>query len=181
MLVEKGGNDRYDAPPEDLFLLGTFLGNFSGPILVSSEVGALAFLLEEGGDDTYLCEGWVRQPCQSGAGVGAVAVLHEAGGNDRYVLGPELVAPILGVLHVFPTGQAAVYGPSAPPGPGVALLRDLAGDDEYVAVELAQAWSTLGLALLLDEGGVDLYTLPGRGDGLTWTGGLGGVGRDSGT
>lgn len=189
ILVEQGsGNDVYETHDVLVELLGTVIGDISGPVQVSAEVpGAVAILYEEGGDDTYYCGEHVRQGCQGAGGVGAFSALLDLGGNDLYQLGLA-VTPLQGnVLPVFPTGQGIAYGEgSAPPGIGVGILRDLSGDDRYVADKYAQGYATGGLGLFLDEGaGTDSFTnalapLVGvRGNGQTWADGAAlGVGID---
>lgn len=178
VLVDHGGDDAYAAPPEWHELLGASLGYFSGPVLASSEVNGLAALLDLAGNDRYACDGPVRQPCQGGAGIGSLAILDDRAGDDRYVLGPQQNSRLLDLLEVFPTGQGGAYGPAAPPGAGVAIFRDRAGDDAYDAVELAQGHATLGLAAFQDDGGRDAYGIAGHEDGAAWAGGFAGVGRD---
>lgn len=187
LLVEQGdGNDAYETNDLYVELLGTPIGDIAGPVQVSAEVNGVAVLYEEGGDDTYFCGQHVRQGCQGAGGVGGLAALLDLAGNDRYQLGLAVTPVQLGVLPVFPTGQGVAYGEgSAPPGPGVGILRDLSGDDQYVADAYAQGYATGGLGLLLDEGGADSYVnaLPplvgARGDGLAWADGLAlGIGLD---
>lgn len=181
LLVDQGdGADEYVSRDTYIELLGTPIGDIVGPIQVSAEVHATAILYEEGGDDRYQCGGHVRQGCQGAGGVGGFALLLDLAGNDRYALG-ESVSPVqLGLLPVFPSGQGVAYGEgSAPPGAGVGVLRDVTGDDVYVASAFAQGYATGGLGLLLDEAGADAYgpalapPLAGaRGDGQSWADGL---------
>jgi hypothetical protein len=188
LLIELGdGDDTYETHDLYIELLGTPLGEFAGPIQVSAEVNGVAVLYEEGGDDTYYCGEHVRQGCQGAGGVGATALLLDLAGNDLYQLGDAVTPVQAGLLPVFPTGQGIAYGEgSAPPGPGLGILRDLAGDDTYVADKYAQGYATGGLGLFLDESGVDTYTnalaalVGARGDGQTWADGLAlGIGIDS--
>lgn len=180
ILIEQGdGNDIYETHDLEIVLLGSPLGKFAGPIQISAEVNGIAILYEEGGDDTYYCGEHVRQGCQGAGGVGAFAALLDLAGNDRYSLGIAFTPVQLGVLPVFPTGQGIAYGEgSAPPGPGLGILRDLAGDDIYIADKYAQGYATGGLGFLLDEGGDDSYIVQGaplvgtRGNGQAWADGL---------
>lgn len=203
LLLEYGnGADRYETRDVHVVLLDIDdLGTFAGPIQVSAEVNGVAILYEEGGNDWYSCGSHVRQGCQGTGGVGAEALLLDLAGNDVYALGESMSPPIYGFaldaigepvtglkpqLAVFGTGQGVGYGEgSAPPGAGVGILRDLAGNDVYIASAYAQGYSTGGLGLLLDEGGADVYAglaapLVGtRADGQTWADGLAlGVGID---
>jgi hypothetical protein len=67
---------------------------------------------------------------------------------------------------------------------GVGILRDLAGDDHYIAGPWAQGYATGGVGLLLDESGHDAYSgyapLAGsRADAQQWADGLAlGIGVD---
>ncbi len=87
-------------------------------------------------------------------------------------------------LPTFPMGQGAAYSLSIPVlGPGIALLRDDAGDDTYSAERWAQGYATLGIGILVDRGGEDSYNSPppasgSRSDGESWQDGLGGYGQD---
>lgn len=181
LLADHGqGADRYISRDVNIVLLGTPLGEFVGPIMVSAEVSATAILYEEGGDDLYSCGDHVRQGCQGAGGVGGVALHLELDGNDVYRLGESVTPLQADLLPVFPSGQGIAYGEgSAPPGPGVGILRDLAGDDTYIASAYAQGYATGGLGFLLDEGGSDSYSaslaaplLGARVDGGTWADGL---------
>lgn len=182
-MLERGGDDSYRSDDHPIVLLGSYLGEFAGPVQISAEAGGSAFLVEQGGDDTYRCGDHVRQGCQSAAGVGALSLLLDEGGDDVYTMGvsvsPELAAGIL----VFPMGQGIAYGFAAPPGLAAALLRDAWGNDTYVAQRAAQGYASGGFALLLDEGGRDGYSLAAalvgsRADGGAWADGTAGAGRD---
>lgn len=181
--VEDG--DVYRAVDQHVILLGSDLGWFVGPVMVSAEVHAEAILYEEGGDTVYDCGDHVRQGCEGAGGVGGIALHLDLGGDDVYALGASVTPVQAGLLPVFPSGQGVAYGEgSAPPGPGIGLLRDLAGNDIYVASAYAQGYATGGVGLLLDEAGADSYSLGaglvgGRGDGQTWADGLAlGIGMD---
>lgn len=170
LLVDQGvGNDRYITADEHIVLdLAGILEDFgmmAGPIQVSAEAGGVAVLSDEGGDDVYQCGDHVRQGCQAAAGVGAASMLLDAGGNDLYTMGVS-ISPTLqdgfGVpsdIPVFPMGQGVGYGAAAPPGYGVALLLDQGGDDVYQAAQAAQGYGSVGTGLLVDEGGHDVYSL----------------------
>jgi hypothetical protein len=186
ILIELGsGDDHYLTRDLPISLLGTFIGDIVGPVQVSAEVNGLAVLYEEGGDDTYTCGGHVRQGCQGAGGVGAVALLLDLSGNDRYTLGESASPSQLDLIPVFPAGQGVAYGEgSAPPGPGLGILRDLGGDDVYDGPAISQGYATGGIGLLLDEGGTDRYhsyapLVGSRSDGQTWADGLAlGIGID---
>lgn len=186
------GNDSYQSDEIPVELLGMPLGTFAGPVQVSAEAGGTALLYEEGGSDTYQCGPHVRQGCQGAGGVGALALLWDRGGNDTYSMG-DSVAPDLGEalgtgplgVPVFPMGQGIGYGPSAPPGPGIGILRDEAGRDQYVAAKWAQGFASLsGIGLLYDTGAApDIYDMQAplvgsRADGAEWVDGTGGLGLD---
>lgn len=186
LLVEQGsGNDVYLSRDLPIVLLGTPLGDFVGPIQVSAEVSATAILYEEGGDDAYTCGDHVRQGCQGAGGVGGIALHLDLAGNDVYRLGQSISPLTASLFPVFPSGQGIAYGQgSAPPGPGLGVLRDYAGDDVYVGGAWSQGYATGGLGLLRDEAGEDSYhafapLVGSRADGQTWADGLAlGVGLD---
>lgn len=174
-LLDRGeGEDVYLSQDLPITLLGQFLGEFAGPVQVSAEVGGTAVLVEEGGDDVYQCGDHVRQGCQAAGGAGALALLLDLGGDDQYRMGVSFSQELVPGVVIFPMGQGAGYGPSAPAG--VALLDDEAGDDLYLAQKWAQGYGTVGVGALLDEAGADSYSV-GAGDGQAWTGGTG-VGVD---
>lgn len=181
--------DQYITKSREASLLGTSLGNFSGPIQVSAEVSGTAILHEEGGDDLYDCGERVRQGCQAAAGMSSLALLIDESGDDTYTMGVSIVPPLVPGTTItnFPMGQGAAYSIGAPTtGPGIALLDDRAGgEDTYTAEKYAQGYGTGGLGVLYDRGGVDTYnTVPPivgqRGDGQTWLDGAGqGIGVDA--
>ena len=190
LMLEYGDapGDLYLAEDQHIILLGSDLGNFVGPVQVSAEVSATAILFEEAGDTVYVCGEHVRQGCQGAGGVGGLALHLDLAGDDSYSLGQSITPVQLGVLPVFPSGQGIAYGEgSAPPGPGVGVLRDFGGNDAYVADRFAQGYATGGLGALLDEGsGIDLYMddaplVGSRANGATWADGIAlGVGVDDG-
>jgi hypothetical protein len=152
-------------------------------VQVSAEADGTAVLNEEGGNDSYFMGPHVRQGGQGEAGVGALTLLLEQGGNDRYEMGPSIVPPQLGLFPIA-TGQGGAYAVAAPPGPALGILRDVTGDDTYVADGYAQGYGTGGVGALLDDAGRDTYgsflpTLGARGDGSAWADGTGGVGVDA--
>lgn len=187
ILLDRGnGKDNYTARDLPIILaaggiIDENLGNFTGPIQVSAEVGGTAILLDEGGDDLYRCGDHVRQGCQAAAGGAAFALLLDRAGNDRYLAGVSMSthlseAGIPLAIPIFSMGQGSAYGPSA--GPGTALLLDQGGDDTYQAEKWAQGFGTAGLGLLVDEAGHDRYsiltaTAGNRADGQAWVDGSG--------
>lgn len=169
-LLERGeGADTYVSRDLGVTLLDEYLGEFTGPVQVSAEVGGTAILYEEGGDDVYRCGDHVRQGCQGAAGAGSLSLLLDVAGNDQYLMGVSFSEELVPGVVVFPMGQGAGYGPSAPVGGG--FLVDREGDDAYVAEKWAQGYGTVGLGVLLDEGGADAYTVGHEGG--VWTGGTG--------
>ena len=174
-LIERGaGADSYVSNDLPVTLLNEYLGEFTGPVQVSAEVAGSAILVDEGGDDVYQCGAHVRQGCQGAGGAASLALLLDQAGSDQYRMGVSFSAELVPGVVIFPMGQGAGYGPSAPAGVG--LLVDRAGDDRYVAEKWAQGYGTVGLGVLLDEGGADAYSVAGS-DGATWVGGTG-VGVD---
>ncbi len=109
-----------------------------GPGPNTWEVDA-ALILELGGNDVYRETG--SAPL-SGAGL---RVVLDLGGADRY----EGEGP--GTL-----GGAAF---------GLALLRDLAGNDRYLCTEQCQGAGWFGAGILLDEAGDDIYVADTRAQG----------------
>jgi hypothetical protein len=185
------GNDTYTSNDISVVLLGEDLGKFTGPVQISAEAGGVAILYEEGGSDTYTCGQHVRQGCQSAAGVGAFSLLWDLAGDDTYSMGVSITPMLIGEpsvpidFVVFPMGQGAGYGPSAPAGPGLGILRDEDGADTYTAEKWAQGYASLsGLGLLYDTGsGADAYTVPApvigsRANDSEWFDGTGGFGID---
>ncbi len=185
------GNDTYTSNDIPVVLLGENLGTFTGPVQISAEAGGVAILYEEGGSDTYTCGQHVRQGCQAAAGVGAFSLLWDLAGDDTYSMGVSITPMLIGEpsvpvdFVVFPMGQGAGYGPSAPPGSGLGILRDEAGADTYTAEKWAQGYASLsGLGLLYDSGaGADAYTVPApvigsRANDAEWFDGTGGFGID---
>ncbi|HLE98056.1 MAG TPA: hypothetical protein VI997_11855 [Candidatus Thermoplasmatota archaeon] len=194
VMLERGGDDTYVSNDIDIWLVADaglplipvvaeYLGKFTGPVQISAEVGATAILVEEDGDDVYVCGAHVRQGCQGAGGAGALGMLLEARGEDEYRMGASFSEELVPGLVIFPMGQGAGYGPSAPGGVGV--LADLYGSDAYTAEKWAQGFGTVGAGVLLDRGaGLDAYSIEtalvgARGDGQVWADGAAGAGADT--
>lgn len=188
LIADRGdGDDTYLSEAREISLLGDTIGNFTGPVQVSSEISGTAILQEEGGDDTYTCGERVRQGCQAAGGPSSVALLLDAGGHDAYRMGESIVPALVEGTPVtnFPMGQGAAYSIGAPTtGPGIALLDDVSGDDTYTAERWAQGYGSAGLGILRDQAGTDTYdtvapVLGERADGQMWFDGAGqGIGID---
>jgi hypothetical protein len=185
------GNDSYRSDEIPVSVLGAVEGTFAGPVQVSAEVGGTAILYEEGGSDIYTCGAHVRQGCQGAGGVGGTGLLWDLAGNDTYTMGDSVstdVADTIGAgpsIPVFPMGQGSGYGPSAPAGPGLGILRDEGGTDTYVAARWAQGYATAsGIGLLYDSGAAtDVYQMKpplvgARANDMQWFDGTGGFGID---
>jgi hypothetical protein len=144
----------------------------------TAEEGALLLHLELGGDDVY--EGSV------GANLdheNPVSVHIDLGGDDQY--GYAVVADpndIDGVLPSdedgrFPGGDyhtsESEIGRQGSGRYGIGLLYDLgAGADTYASLRLSQGFGTLGVGVLADDGGDDMY----RGEAGVQGSGVFGVG-----
>lgn len=180
-MLERGGDDTYRSDAIPIVLLGDPLGTFAGPVQISGEVGGTTVLYEASGTDTYICGDFVRQGCQGAAGAGSITLLLEDGGDDTYSMGQSFSAELVPGVVIFPMGQGAGYGPSAPGG--LALLHDVSGNDAYTAEKWAQGFGTSGVGVFMDGSGLDSYSLGkgmlgARDDGATWVDGQGGVGAD---
>ncbi|MEA3200453.1 MAG: hypothetical protein QOE90_1881 [Thermoplasmata archaeon] len=160
LMLERGGDDTYTANETSISLLGSDLGVFAGPIEISAEADGTAILDEEGGHDSYFMGPHVRQGGQGAAGVGALTLLLEQGGDDAYTLGPEVEPGNVAGIGQLATGQGAAYGLATPPGPALAILDDRAGDDAYTAAQWAQGYGGASVGVLLDEGGQDRHQAP---------------------
>ncbi|MBN2208731.1 MAG: PQQ-like beta-propeller repeat protein [Candidatus Coatesbacteria bacterium] len=103
---------------------GEDLGELSGPYL---------FLLDLGGDDTYLGEsvGSTTSPAHG------ISVLIDASGDDLYSSGDR-----------FTQGCGNL---------GVGLLLDLEGNDTYTGGDYSQGVASCGVGMLCDFAGSDLY------------------------
>lgn len=174
-----------------------------GVVQANAEVRGVAILLDERGDDQYVCNDLIRQGCQGTSDESSLAMLWDRSGDDLYfaeasancdiIHDPDclpglpqpnplpLEVPLPGVV-----GQGASYA-GIPPisGMGMGVLRDEAGDDRYVAPKWAQGYGVLGsLGLLYDTGGgTDEYVtraplIGSRADGQHWIDGLLGIGID---
>ena len=130
-------------------------------------------IVDLGGDDTY--RGGVAAPAP-GRGLSA---LLDMGGNDAYVgdEGPSQGAGLGGVgvlLDVAGDDEyRAVQCAQGFGQLGLGVLADLGGKDRYVARYSAQGSAILGVGLLLEAGGNDVYRIESDGQGF---GGAGGVG-----
>lgn len=125
------------------------------------ELGAVAFYLDLGGDDTY-----VHPAGASGEGV-PVAVHIDLGGNDDY----GYAASGSGTDALLPPDEAGRYGGDDYYGPfslsrqgrqgagtyGVGLLFDMGGDDRYTSLRMSQGWAHFGVGVLFDAEGDDVY------------------------
>lgn len=176
ILADGGGDDRYDA---SLFAQGC------------GYWGALGALVDRGGSDVYLGRQYVQ-----GSGVhGAVGALLDLGsGRDLHQAwtsaqgaGHDLALGILvdgGGNDLYRSDNLTQGSGNAN---GLGLLIERGGDDVYVLEQstlgqgygiyenLTRRWGSIGI--LLDLGGRDRYSGPGR-DGSTWTQGEIGVGVD---
>lgn len=150
---------------------GSAFDRRAGPLLPS-----VGILVDDAGRDTYEGQRLV-QGFGQGPGLG---LLLDRGGDDRYTA----EARAQGASQ----GRSADRNPQAPWGGGLAALVDRGGDDTYEAGDDAQGWSmgndptdlpdpdlvaillwardrNEAAGALLDAGGSDLYTRPGRADG----------------
>ncbi len=89
-------------------------------------------------------------------------VIVDLGGNDRYTGAVAASSPGLAVSTVLDLGGNDIYERSDHPTQGagmagVGVLVDVAGDDQYQAVQCAQGFGQFGLGVLADLGGRDSY------------------------
>lgn len=142
-VIEPAGHDIYEIP------------------LRSSRQQPFYLLIDLKGDDLYRC---AEPSFFSLTGLGYS--LDEAG-NDLYQLGDFSFAAALGLgIHYDLEGDDQYTGGLFSQGAaiaGVSLLCDLQGNDLYTAHSMSQAFaSTLGVGILADYAGADLYYLGGR-------------------
>jgi hypothetical protein len=147
VLWDAGGNDSYEAEQG----------------AQGSGVVGVGILVDRSGDDTYRS----FKLSQAFALVSSVGLLHDGGGDDSYELVVD--SPVLfdspqtsGVANSS-LGQGCAFGwrrdgPNTHLGGGLALLRDVAGNDEYEGSTFVQGsgyW--MGLGILADADGDDAY------------------------
>lgn len=131
--------------------------------------GAIALLVDTGGDDTY------RIPVAANQSVAnLVSIAIDLGGDDVYGYvgdeNTEAAAPLLpddGSGRFVPGTNGAPFGPfsfsktSRQGGAnlGVALHFDLgSGNDQYRSLRRSQGFASMGVGVLYDAGGDDTYT-----------------------
>jgi hypothetical protein len=168
----------------------------------SAEAEAPAFLLDTGGDDTYLA------PVASATRARRVSVAVDLGGHDVYGyrevrvpaddVGARLPSDgegraadgrtlsrlgrqgsgVLGAGLLFDLGKEAdtyrsLIASQGAGSHGVGVLYDEGGDDTYEAEGLSQGAGAWGIGLLLDRSGDDRYTLYQAGQGYGFSRGVG--------
>ncbi|MFA7006959.1 MAG: HEAT repeat domain-containing protein [Verrucomicrobiia bacterium] len=146
MLADFGGHDRYEA---DTMAQG-------------AATFGLAALWDRAGDDGYRA----AQFAQAVAGVGGCGVLLEGEGNDTYYVGGKYGDNERYSARFLSLGQGFAIGARPFAAGGVAILCDLAGNDNYYADIYGQGvsyWYSLGM--LLDLGGNDTYRIYHYGQG----------------
>ncbi len=154
---------------------------YSGETLsCGAAIGGAALLLDRAGDDTYEGQLWSlgaaihgagllmdlsgtdvyrgRLLCQGAGGPGGFGALIDVEGNDCYdSRGASSNEDVPGVSRSLSQGFG--YGMRNYAAGGIGLLHDGAGDDQYVAGEMAQGcgyWH--GLGVLHDKSGNDRYS-----------------------
>jgi hypothetical protein len=163
---------------------------------------APAFLLDTGGDDTYL------GPVASSTLSRRISVAVDLGGRDVYAYREERVdadavgarmpsdgagraedgrtlsqtgrqgSAVLGVGLLLDLGDApdtyrSLLGSQGAASHGVGVLYDAGGNDSYEAEGFSQGAAAWGIGLLLDAGGDDRHTLYQAGQGYGFTRGVG--------
>lgn len=150
--------------------VGAFILSGAGPDVHGPETNDAAFVLDTGGDDTYLGAVGV-----SGLERG-VSVAVDLGGRDHYT-GQQAAGVVgIGMLFDLGAGDDRYEGRNATQGVGshgVGVLFDDGGDDTYAASGVAQGAAGWGLGLLVDMGGNDRYSLDTSGQGFGFTQGVG--------
>ena len=130
-------------------------------------------LLEDAGEGRDVYDG--EELAQAVAGVQAVAVLHDGGGADVYQVGGVYAHHPLQPDFTRSLGQGFATGIRPYAGGGAALLLDEGGNDLYRAEIYGQGvayWKALGV--LVDRGGNDRYltTQYGQGAGIHLAAGI---------
>ena len=172
ILVDCGGDDTYIAQncSQGAALFGCgLLADFGGHDRYEADTMAqgaatfgLAALWDRAGDDCYRA----AQFAQAVAGVGGCGVLLEGEGNDSYYVGGKYGDNERYSAHFLSLGQGFAIGSRPYAAGGVAILCDLAGNDNYYADIYGQGvsyWYSLGM--LLDLGGNDTYRVYHYGQG----------------
>lgn len=174
-LVERvTGAIGHAADPADLAPLTAGWPRHWGPVVIGSAAadhhdfqGGL--LIDPGGDDTYS----LADPVPGG-----VALIIDLAGDDRYrgaataAFGIAVTIDHRGNDTYLPARESTgATGPAAALG-GLALLVDLAGDDDYRGGRFALAAAVMGVAQLIDLKGDDRYHVTARGQGFAGPRGL---------
>lgn len=114
----------------------------------------VGLLLDDAGDDRYEAPRYA----QSIAMPGGYSALVDRAGNDRYYIGGRDITNYgtTGVFDAF--GQGCGIGFRGLASGGLAVLRDVDGDDDYCGANFAQGGGYyFGWGLLFDDAGDDRY------------------------
>ena len=184
VLIDVAGDDSYRADgQDDAFDRGGRVSKAQGVGFGSREgvAGGIGVLIDQGGDDTYDAEMFA----QGHGFFFGMGLLADRAGDDRYAAvryaQGEAAHVAIGVLEDSAGDDSYLASVGVSQGMGldrsIGLLRDRAGDDRYVAGSLAQGASTAnGLGVMVDDGGIDSFSLNSSGwGGGHWSGGLPGV------
>lgn len=173
-LIDRAGNDRYDAIGSRASHYGTpaVAASFSQGIGVGIRrfaAGGIGLLADLDGDDRYEA----GEFAQGGGYFLGLGVLFDGGGSDRYWgnrYGQGFAAHQAAGALIDESGDDLYVGMTAASqgaawDQSVAVLVDGAGDDVYRADGLSQgAAAQQALAALIDRGGIDRYLA--RGDSV---------------
>jgi len=143
LMIEPGGNDVYSFP---------FATGKNNPFFIH---------IDHAGDDLY------RSMAPSFFGFRGIGLSMDLAGDDIYQLGDFSFAAVLGVqMHLDADGDDSYRGGNFSQGAGLAgisILMDRSGNDSYSAHAMSQGFgSTLGVGVLADYAGADLYYLGGK-------------------
>jgi hypothetical protein len=159
---------------QSLFQAGLTLAELAEPQWLAGLAAALQDETDLAGETAEGVDGSVRHVMSSKAGpviIGgrgnntyrsAAALIIDLGGDDLYTGSAGLVhgrQPLAAILDLEGSDQylATEYFAQGSGILGVGLLFDLGGDDLYIGTRFSQGSAVLGIGLLSDMGGNDLY------------------------
>ena len=161
IVVDTTGHDNRHALQDPLLVLDVG-GDDRYEFLARGETHAISVLLDHRGNDSYATDAPGADPSSATLGYG---VLWDTEGNDRYQGTEQAQASALfgAALLVDGGGRDRFVAGSrsqAHAVSGIAVLLGGEGDDEFTAQTYSQAsGGPQGVALLVDRGGNDRYTL----------------------
>lgn len=132
------------------------------------------FILDAGGDDTYLLPARTKAVAMSAP----VRCIIDLGGNDTYRGGDfSLGGAFFGIDMLFDTDGNDVYnGGNFALGSGlfgIGIVEDFAGHDTYAGRTCTQGSGAFGIGMLIDRSGNDLYRCEQQAQGFGYVRGFG--------